>query len=147
MDHHVWQLGDPHQEKGPLVPREALDRLGVRLTIPEPANCAFGSLSEAFPLLVFVASLAALCAWELRACLRELVTELDVTELGDGLDRLAHRVGVEKAPIAQSLAKPFQSRSSLPSRSRAKDREDRRKVIDAFDREPLRAARAEAPEE
>ena len=147
MDHDVWELGGAHQEKGPLIPREALDRLGVRLTIPERANCAFGSLSEAFPLLVLVASLAALCAWELRASLRELVAELDVTELGDGLDRLAHRVGVEKAPIAQSLAKPFQSRSSLPARSRAKDREDRRKVIDAFDREPFRAARAEAPEE
>jgi hypothetical protein len=147
MDHDVGELGDAHQEKGPLIPRETLDRLGVRLTIPKRANCTFGSLSEAFPLLVLVASLAALCAWELRACLRELVTELDVTELGDGLDRLAHRVGVEKAPITQSLTEPFQSGSSLPAGSRAKDREDRRKVIDAFDREPFRAARVEAPEE
>ena len=46
----------------------------------------------------------------------------------------------------QPFAKAGQRRSALPSRARAKDGEDCRKVVDAFDRKLCRAARAQTSE-
>jgi len=123
-----------------------LDRLDVRLPIPERLNRALDSLSETLPLIVLVTGLASLRAGELGARLRQLLTELDVPELGDRLNGLADGVVVEQPAVAQSLAKSFQRRPSLPPRARAKDREDRRKVLDALDRESIGAARTEASE-
>jgi hypothetical protein len=133
MDYDISELGDAHQEKGALVPGKALDRLDVRLPVPEGANRVIHALSETLPLVVLVTGLASLRARELGACLRELLAELDVSKRGDGLDGLAYRVSVEQSPVTQSLVKAFQSRSPLAPRACAKDREDRRKVVDSFD--------------
>jgi hypothetical protein len=56
-------------------------------------------------------------------------------------------LAVEQAPVAQPVAQSVQRGAPLSSRARAKDCEDRRQIVDAFDGEPSRAARAEATQE
>jgi hypothetical protein len=122
-----------------------LDRLDVRLRIPEGPNRHFRALGQTFPLLVFVTRLAPRRTWELGAYLRQLVAELYVSKRGDGLDGLADGVGVQQAAVMQLLPKPRERRPSLSPRACAKDGKDGGDVVDALDRKASRAARAQAP--